>query len=90
MSDMFNGLTDHAFKEINQTYFLKVVDDILVFGATKDECFKRFEEIICMMKKHGIIMSLKKLQEGIEVKWCGYILKIISDNGPIVIKPDPE
>ena len=66
------------------------MDDILVFGRTKEECFRRFEKIINMMKKHGIIMSLKKLQEGDKVKWCSYIVMIDSVSGAILIKPDPE
>ena len=43
-----------------------------------------------MMKKHGIIMSLKKREEGTKVMWCRYIVMIDPDSGAILIKPDPE
>ena len=57
-SDVFNRMTNHAFMEINSIWYLKVVDDVLVFWKTNEECYRRFEEIVKMMEKHGIIMSI--------------------------------
>ena len=48
------------------------------------------EETIQVLKMHRIVMSLKKLQEGLEVKWCDYLLKVIDSHGPILIKPNLE
>ena len=35
-------------------------------------------------------MSLKKLQEGSWIKWCGYILQVIDTEGPVLIEPDAD
>ena len=53
-SDMFNHLTNHTFMEINGTWLLKVIDDIIVFGRTIEECYRRFEEIIKMMENMAL------------------------------------
>ena len=89
-SDVFNRLTNQAFMEIKNGWFLKVVDDIIVFGKTKEECLRRFEEIIKMLQRHNIIMSVKKLQEGEVVAWCGMVVSVDGQTGAVSISPDPE
>ena len=51
---MFNRLTDHVLKEVDPAWFLKVMDDLVIFGQTKDECFMRFERILKLLEKHWI------------------------------------
>ena len=88
---MFNRLTDHVLKEVDPAWFLKVMDDLVIFGQTKDECFMRFERILKLLENIGyVVMSLKKLQEGDCMKWCRYILRVIDAEEPILIEPDTE
>ena len=41
-------------------------------------------------EKLGIVISLKMLQEGLCIKWCGYMLRVIDAEGPLLIEPDSE
>ena len=89
-SDIFNRLTQQAFMEINGRWYIKVIDNVIIFGRTKEECLKRFEHIVKMLQKYGIIMSVKKLQEGTSVAWCRMIVTIQEEIGVITISPNPE
>ena len=71
-SDIFNCLTDHAFKQADDSHFRKVVDDLVVFRKDKKEAYERFEAILKVIEDNGIVASLKKLQEGLSVNWCGF------------------
>ena len=57
-------MSDNILREVNPEWFTKVVDDILVFGKNKNEAYERFEKILKIFEKHGLIVSCEKLQEG--------------------------
>ena len=60
-SDVFNHMSDNILCEVCSQWYLKVVDDILIFGDTKDEAYKRLETILQIFQKHGLIVSCEKI-----------------------------
>ena len=79
--DEFCSRTDHALAGITGMY--KLVDDILVFGSTKNELLKRIGEVFQRCKDHRITLSSSKQQLGSEVTFAGHV---VSAQGT---KPDP-
>ena len=83
-------MSDNILREVNPEWFTKVVDDILVFGKNKNEAYERFEKILKIFEKHGLIVSCEKLQEGNVIMWTGYKISIPEGGGPITISPSEE
>ena len=62
----------------------KLVDDILVMGATKEELLERTEKVIKRCQEHNITLNSQKIQIGQSVKFGGHI---ITSEGS---SPDPD
>ena len=62
----------------------KLVDDILVMGATKEELLERTEKVIKRCQEHNITLNSQKIQVGQSVKFGGHI---ITSEGS---SPDPD
>ena len=62
----------------------KLVDDILVMGATKEELLERTERVIKRCQESNITLNNKKIQIGQSVKFGGHI---ITSEGS---SPDPD
>ena len=62
---------------------LKLVDDILVQAATKEELLQRIRQVLQRCRQHGMILSKKKLEIGQEVSFAGHIV------GADGVRPDP-
>ena len=80
-SDVFNHMSDNILCEVCSQWYLKVVDDILIFGDTKDEAYKRLETILQIFQKHGLIVSCEKIQVGTKISWTGYNITIPEGGG---------
>ena len=80
--DEFCKCTNKALAGIPGIF--KLVDDILVFGSTKEELLERIKLIFKRCQDHRITLSDTKHQVGNEVKFAGHIE---SDKG---VRPDPE
>ena len=52
--------------------FIKIVDDILLQGKTREEVLEKFRELLVRCKKNNVSLSAKKLQFGTEVDYGGY------------------
>ena len=89
-SDVFNRMSDDILREVCPAWFLKVVDDIIIFGDTQDEAYKRLETILEIFQKHGLIVSAEKIQEATNICWCGFKLVIPEGGGPISISPTED
>ena len=61
------------------------LDDILVFGATLEECENNLENVLRRLDKHSLTISPEKCS--FFKNKCSYLGHIISDEG---ISPDPE
>ena len=88
--DIFNMHVDVAMHQVPKSWYCKCVDDILIIGKDKQECFERFEAICKILEKYGMVASLSKLKEGKEVEYCGYIIKVTIEAGPVTISPSKE
>ena len=86
-SDVFNRMNNNILREVCPQWYLKVVDDIIIFGDTQDEAYKRLETILHIFKKHGLIVSAEKIQEGTRISWCGYNIEIPEGGGALSISP---
>ena len=75
---------------MDSSQFRKLVDDQVIFGKDKKEVDASFEAILKVLEDNVIVASLKKLQEGLRVNWCGFLLRVVEDEGPIFIEPDQE
>ena len=79
--DVFCTQTDRALTGIKGVH--KLVDDVLVMGATKKELMRWVLMVMEQCHKNGIELSASKAQVGTEVKFAGFIVK---KDGT---KPDP-
>ena len=89
-SDIFNRCADHLMRDIDKTWFVKVVDDILIWGRDKEECYNRFTQILETLNDNGVVASLSKIQEGTNVEFCALTISIKGDNGDVAIEPSEE
>ena len=62
----------------------KIVDDILVMGASEDEFYDRARAVFSRCREHQITLSKKKIKVGSSVPFAGFI---VSENG---VEADPE
>lgn len=62
----------------------KLVDDLLCYASSENECLKSFMAILENCRAHGITLSRSKLQYGKEVKFAGFL---VSADG---VKPHPD
>ena len=63
---------------------IKLVDDILVYGATEQEALNFFKKIVEACKQLGMTLSKKKLEMGSRARFGGMI---VSHEG---VSPDPD
>jgi hypothetical protein len=63
---------------------IKIVDDILCWGATMQELMTKLDTILFRCKAIGITLSIKKFKISKEVAFAGYVVK----QG--AIRPSPE
>ena len=89
-SDVFNRCADHLMRNIDKSWFVKVVDDILIWGKDKEECYSRFTKILETLEASGVIASLSKIQEGTKVEFCALTISTEKDNGNVIIAPSEE
>jgi len=75
---------DTALHEIPSHYYMKCI------GKNKKECYQCLEVILTVLKEKGIIASLAKIQEGMEIVYCGYVVSMSKDDGPITVLPCRE
>ena len=81
-SDEWCRRSDAAIKGIEGVQ--KIVDDILIYGPTKESVLAKMRQVLERCREHQITISHKKLKVGTEVKFAGFL---VSDKG---VKPDPE
>ena len=70
--DEFCARTDRALAGIQGVY--KLVDDILVYGATHGELLHRIKLVFERCLEWGITLSKKKYQVGPVVQFAGYVV----------------
>jgi len=81
--DEFQRKIDESFEGLDGV--VAIVDDILVFGHTREEHDKNLRSVLVRSKKKGIKLNEDKLEVGLtEVPYFGHI---ISAEG---LKPDPS
>ena len=80
--DLFCQRTDMALTGLPGME--KLVDDILIMGATKKELVERMEKVIKRCQEHKITLNDKKIQVGQSVKFGGHV---ITSEGS---SPDPD
>ena len=80
--DLFCQRTDQALAGL--VGIEKLVDDILIAAATKNELMDRLEKVVKRCFDHNITLSATKIQLGQSVRFGGHI---ITANGS---KPNPE
>ena len=88
--DNFNKMCDDALWELPPDWYRKVIDDILVFGDTKEECYFHFKELLKVLSNYGIIISLEKIKEGKLVPYFGYVLSINPITSTVNVVPCEE
>ena len=59
------------------------VDDLLITGHDKKECYQHLEIILAVLEKNRIIAYLAKIKEGMEIAFCGYTVNFAKDDGPM-------
>jgi hypothetical protein len=70
----FNRIIDHIFQGLRKT--LSYFDDLIIHGATKEECQENLELCLGMLKKYSIHLNRKKcslFQERIE--YFGHVIE---------------
>jgi hypothetical protein len=77
-SDAFNVRTDDAVWDLFE-WLLKIVDDMLVQGASIEQVFRRLQMVLLRCRAAGIKLSLDKLEVGTSVKFAGYIVSSEGD-----------
>lgn len=82
-------MTDLALQGIARHWICKVIDDLLVIGHDEQQCFVRLRTMLNVMRRDGIIASLRKLKEGRRLPWLGFIIESEYNGSPIKISPDP-
>ena len=82
----FCSQTDQAFEGIPETH--KVVDDILISGATKQKCLERVKQVLGRAREHGISIYRKKVQFGSAVSYGGFLIRVKNDR--VVFLSSPE
>ena len=80
--DEFCHRTDLALAAIPNVK--KLVDDVLVFGPTKEDLLETVRSVFEKCREWNITLAEKKLQFGNEIKFAGFIL---NESGS---KPDPD
>ena len=71
--DVFNARRDAALQ--GSQHFVKIVDDILIFGKTKRECMERRVKVMDACRVAGITLGRKKCQVALEsVKFAGAVV----------------
>lgn len=85
--DVFNLHVDIAMSEVPSVWLSKCMDDLLIHGKHKKECFQRLEFILNVLKEKGMVCSLSKIQEGMKIDYCEYIISVTIEDGPVTISP---
>ena len=67
---------------------VKLVDDLLVKGRSKNNAVKKLGRVLKACRKDGVVISPKKMESGTTVKFCGFQLAV--RNGKPSIEADPE
>ena len=80
-------IVDIALHDVPTEYYVKYVYDLLITGHNKKECYQHLEIILWILEEKGIIASLTKIKEGMEIPFCGYTVSFAKDDGPITITP---
>ncbi len=80
--DWFCQKSDEALVDLPGV--TKLVDDILVQGATREELISRVRAVLRRCREHGFILSRRKIEIGQEVSFAGHL---VGDKG---VKPDPS
>ena len=73
-------MSDIALSKVLVHYFTKCVDDILVSGKNKAECYARFLIILQALEVARIIASLTKIQEGKQLRYCRFNIILSTDD----------
>ena len=80
----FQAQTEKVLEGLVNTKCLVYVDDILIFGKTKQDLFTNMDQVLDRLNTRGIKVAADKLDiYKKEVKWCG---KLIDGNG---VRHDP-
>ena len=85
-----NSSQDEFQRRIDEIYeglpgIVTIVDDLLVFGATREEHDSNLHKVMQRSRERGVKLNIDKLEVGVpEVRYFGHIL---SDQG---LKPDPD
>ena len=72
-SDYFNRATDRPVYDLE--WLLKIIDEMLVAGRTKQEAFARTRVVLHRCREAGIMISLKKLQGRDSVIFAGFVIQ---------------
>ena len=71
---------DQVFEGLDLT---KMVDNILIQGANKDNTPKKLRSMLRWCRQNGVILSAIKLKVGEEMGFAGFLLKVV-DGKPTV------
>ena len=84
-ADEWNRRSDMAlFQDGNIPGVMKIVDDILICGATLPELHNKAETVLKRLRKANIKIAKKKMKVGQSVPFAGFL---VSHDG---VRPDPE
>ena len=81
---------DKVFDSMDQSTFLRIIDDILLQGTSEEEVISLLDKVLALCKKHNIVVSLQKFEIGCELGFCGYWIKYNKDSDTVTIQPDPH
>ena len=84
-SDSFCRRSDRVFQGLP---VVKLVDDLLVEGRSKDDAVKKLGRVLKTCHKNGVVISPNKMESGTVVKFCGFQLAV--RDGKPSIEADPD
>ena len=67
---------------------VKLVDDLLVEGRSKEDAVRKLGKVLKACRRSGVVISPKKMESGTVVKFCGFQLAV--RDGKQSIQADPE
>ena len=61
--DHFNMRMEKIFESMDQSTFLRIIDDILLQGTSEEEVISLLDKVLALCKKHNIVVSLQKFEK---------------------------
>ena len=82
--DSFCRRSDRVFQDLPVD---KLIDNLLIQGHDKADAVRKLGKVLKACRRNGVIISLKKVESGTSIKFCGFQLRV--KDGKPTIEADP-